>query len=98
MSSIPAHDNVYLIQHYVIEFVSGFLIYSGILHQYIADCHDIIAILLKVALNTITIFLWQIYTCTCVFRQRQILLRNNLMFVNLFRLYFQHLSWREGRC
>ena len=40
VSSNPAHVEVYLIQHYVIKFISelrqvgGFLMYSGFLHQY----------------------------------------------------------------
>jgi hypothetical protein len=41
---------VYSIQHYVIKFVSDLCWVSGFRHQY--DCHDIIEILLKVALNT----------------------------------------------
>jgi len=41
VSSNPAHDGVYSIQHYVIKFVSdlrqvgGFLRYTGFLHQQI---------------------------------------------------------------
>jgi hypothetical protein len=31
--SNPVHSEVYSIQHYVIKFVSGFLQYSGFLHQ-----------------------------------------------------------------
>ena len=47
-SSNPAHDEVYSIQHYVIKW------HAGLIHNK-ADCHDITEILLKVALNTITI-------------------------------------------
>ena len=50
-------DNVYSIQHYVIKFVSGRLLYPGIAVSSTnkTDRHDITEILLKVALNTITL-------------------------------------------
>jgi len=53
----PGHGDVYMIQHYVIKFVSdllqvgGFFGYSGFLR------HDITEILLKVALNNIILTL-----------------------------------------
>jgi hypothetical protein len=46
-----AHGELYSIQHYVIKFVSDFS--PGTLVK--IDCHDIIEILLKVAINTITL-------------------------------------------
>jgi hypothetical protein len=58
----PAHGEVYLIQHYVIKFVSdmrqvgGFILVIGgvpVSSTNKTDCHDINEILLKVALNTI---------------------------------------------
>ena len=45
----PAHDEVYSIQHYVIKLVSDLRQIGGFL------CHDILEILLKVALTTITL-------------------------------------------
>ena len=47
----PDHDEVYSIQHYVIKFVRSMVFsgYSGFLH------HDITEILLKLAINTITL-------------------------------------------
>jgi hypothetical protein len=48
MSSIPAHGEVYSIQHYVMKFVSD-LVVSSINKT---DNHDITEILLKVALIT----------------------------------------------
>jgi len=58
VNSNPVHVEVYLIQHYVIKFVSdlrqvvGFSGYSGSSINK-TDRHDITEILLKVALNTI---------------------------------------------
>jgi hypothetical protein len=60
----PAHDEGYLIQHYVIKFVSDqglvFSGYSDFLHNK-ADHNDIVEILLKVVLNTITLTLKSFY-------------------------------------
>jgi hypothetical protein len=57
MSSNPVHSEVFLIQHYVIMFVSakGQLFYLGIPVSSInkTNRHDMTAILLKVVLNTI---------------------------------------------
>jgi hypothetical protein len=54
----PAHGKVYLIQHYVIKFVSDLWQISGFLWVSSTtgnntDHHDITEILLKVALNSI---------------------------------------------
>ena len=63
VSSNPTHAKVYLIQLYVIKFiidlqqVCGFSGYSGFLR------HDITEILLKVALNTITLALYLYNPC-----------------------------------
>ena len=53
----PAHDEVYSIQHYVIMFVSGqwFSLDTLVSSTNKTDSHDITEILLKVALNTITL-------------------------------------------
>jgi hypothetical protein len=50
-------DNVYSIQHYVIKFVSGRLLYPVIAVSSTnrTDRHNVTVILLKVALNTITL-------------------------------------------
>jgi hypothetical protein len=58
----PAHSEVYSIQHYVIKFVSDFRQVSGFLRVLrfpppIKLSHDITEILLKVALNNITLTL-----------------------------------------
>jgi hypothetical protein len=61
----PTHGEVYWIQHYVIKFVSDLRKVVGFLHvllQYNWRYSDIIEILLKVTLNSITLTL--IYTCT----------------------------------
>jgi hypothetical protein len=61
VSSNPFHGKVYSIQHYMIKFVSDLQQVGGFLqalwHSSInkTDCHDIIEILLNVALNTITL-------------------------------------------
>ena len=60
MSSNPACGEVYLIQHYVIKFISDFRHWwfsSGttVSSTNKTDCNDIAEILLKVALNTITL-------------------------------------------
>jgi hypothetical protein len=55
-SSNPAHGKVYLIQHYVIKFVSDLqqgLWFSLVFSNNTTDHHDITEILLKWALNTI---------------------------------------------
>jgi hypothetical protein len=49
----PAHGKMYLIQHYVIKFVSD-LLQSVVFSTNKTDRHDITEILLKVALNTKT--------------------------------------------
>ena len=51
MSSNPTHDKMDSIQNYAIKFVSAFLLVSATNKT---DRHDIIEVLLKVALNTIT--------------------------------------------
>jgi hypothetical protein len=58
----PANGEVYLIQHYVIKVVSGlrqvwFSPGSPVSSTNKTDCHNITEILLKVALNTITLHL-----------------------------------------
>jgi len=55
VSSNLAHGEVYLIQHYVIKFVSDLRQVGGFpwCPTYNSDCHDITEMLLKVALNTI---------------------------------------------
>jgi hypothetical protein len=50
VSSNPAHDRVYSIQHFKIKFVSDLRQVGGFLHQY---NYNVTEILLKVALNTI---------------------------------------------
>jgi hypothetical protein len=62
MSSIPAHGKVYSIQHYVMKFVSD-LVVSSVNKT---DNHDITEILLKVALNTITLTLTHTITTMMV--------------------------------
>jgi hypothetical protein len=57
MSSNPAHGEVYLIQHYV-KFVSDLCqvsVFFPVSSTNKTDSHDITEILLKVALNTITL-------------------------------------------
>jgi hypothetical protein len=69
VSSNSTHCEVYLIQHYVIKFVSDLQQVSGFLQvlQFPSpiktDCHDITEILLKVVLNiiTLTVLLSYIY-------------------------------------
>jgi hypothetical protein len=56
----PSHGKVYSIQHYVIKFVNDFRQICGFLRvlrfpPIKTDRHDITEILLKVALNTITL-------------------------------------------
>ena len=58
VSSNPVHDEVYLIQHYVIKFVSdlrqvGLFHCTPVFSTNKTDCHEITEILLKVLLNTI---------------------------------------------
>jgi len=57
VSSNPAHDEVYTIQHYVIKFVIDLrqVPNSAGSSTNKTDCHNIVEILLKVALNTITL-------------------------------------------
>ena len=55
MSSNPTHGKVYLIQHYVIKNVSDFSPGIQISSTNKSDHHDITEIMLKVALNTITL-------------------------------------------
>ena len=56
----PVYSDVYLIQHYVIKFVSNlrqvrwFSSRTPVSSTNKTDCHDIAEILLKVTLNTIT--------------------------------------------
>jgi hypothetical protein len=62
VSSNPAHGEVYLMQQYVIKFALDLVVYS--INQ--TYRHDVTEILLKVALNTITLtlLLWadSVYT------------------------------------
>jgi hypothetical protein len=56
VSSYPTHGKVYSIQQYVIKFVTDLgmsVVFSG----YSGFLHDITEILLKVALNTLTLLL-----------------------------------------
>jgi hypothetical protein len=59
----PAHDETYSIQHYVIKFISdlrqvgGFSMGTPVTTTNKTDLHDITEILMKVALNTITLTL-----------------------------------------
>jgi hypothetical protein len=62
VSANPVHGEVYLIQHYVIKFVTDlgqtdWWISPGtpVSSTNKTDCHDITEILLKVTLNTITL-------------------------------------------
>jgi hypothetical protein len=55
VSSNPTHGKVYLIQHYVIKNVSDFSLGIHISSANKSDHHDITEIMLKVALNTITL-------------------------------------------
>jgi aconitase A len=57
VSSNLVHGKEYLIQQYVIKFVSDLLQVSGSFSTNKIVCHDITEILLKVALNTITLTL-----------------------------------------
>ena len=64
VSSNPVHDDLYLIQHYVIKFVNDLRQVGGFLWVFwfpppIKQRHYVIEILLKVALNTITLTLTQ---------------------------------------
>ena len=59
----PTHDETYSIQHYVIKFISdlrqvgGFSMGTPVTTTNKTDLNDITEILLKVALNTITLTL-----------------------------------------
>ena len=67
LNSNPAHGEVYLIQHYVIKFVSDSRHVGGwlrVLNQ--IDRNDITEIFLKVALNTINQTKPFMYRCYCV--------------------------------
>ena len=63
VSSNPVHGEVYSIQSYVIKFVSdfrqvgGFLLVLQFAPPIKTDCHNITEILLKMALDTITLTL-----------------------------------------
>ena len=59
VSSNPAHSQEYSIQHYVINFVSEMRQVGGFLQQK-TDHHDITEILLKVVLNTITLYAYPV--------------------------------------
>ena len=68
VGSNTAHDEVYSIHYYVIKFVSdfrqvgGFSLGTPISSTNKIDRHDIAEILLKVVLNTITLFKLHQYT------------------------------------
>jgi hypothetical protein len=55
VSSNPAQIEVYSIQHYVIKFVSDLRLETPVSPSNKTDRHDIAEIVLKVALNTITL-------------------------------------------
>ena len=56
LSSNSVHGEVYSIQHYMIKFAGDLLQVGGSgSSANKTDCHDITEILLKVALNTITL-------------------------------------------
>ena len=67
VSSNLVHGEVYSIQHYVIKFVSDFAAdrwFSAgtpVSSTNKTDCHDIDEILLKVALNTITLTILHVF-------------------------------------
>jgi hypothetical protein len=70
VNSNPTHGEVYLIQHYVIKFVSDLRKVSGFLRFIppikLTTMIDITVILLKVALNTITLILQRNLSCTVI--------------------------------
>ena len=74
LCSNPAHSEVYLMQHYMIKFVSDFwqdrLFYPCTLvsSSNKNDRHDITETLLKVALNTITLTLPYVSLPICTFK------------------------------
>jgi len=53
--SNPAHGEVYSVQLYVIKFVSDFGWFSPVSSTNKTDHHDMTGMLLKLALNTITL-------------------------------------------
>ena len=53
VSSNLVHGEVYSIKHYVIKCISDFFLGTSVASTNKTDLHDIIEILLKVALNTI---------------------------------------------
>jgi hypothetical protein len=57
VSSNPAHGDVYLLQHYMIKYVADlwFSLGTPVSFTNKTDCHDTTEILLKVALNTISL-------------------------------------------
>ena len=55
VSSNPVHGKVYSIQHYVIKFASGLRQVGGFL--WVLQFHDITEIVLKVAINSMTLTL-----------------------------------------
>jgi hypothetical protein len=68
VNSNPVHGEMYLIQHYVIKFVNDLRQVGGFLWVLwfpppIKQRHYVIEILLKVALNTITLNLTQNVLC-----------------------------------
>jgi hypothetical protein len=80
VNMIPAHGEVYLIQHYVIKFVSDLRQVGGVLlppPPNKTDRHDITEILLKMMVNTITLTL----LITCL--------------VNVYILLCYCLTWRR---
>jgi hypothetical protein len=64
-------DGVYLIQHYVIKFVGGISLGTPVSPTNKTDCQDITEILLKVALNTITLTLKLFWYLIHVERQKE---------------------------
>ena len=55
VSSIPSHGEVYSIQYYIIKFVRDFRWVSPVSSTDTSDRQEITEILLKVALNTLTL-------------------------------------------
>jgi hypothetical protein len=71
-SNISAiYGEVYSIQHYVIKFVSDLRRVSGFSSTNKTDCHDITEILLKGALNTITLSAVEIKCCEILLMNSQ---------------------------
>jgi hypothetical protein len=94
VSSNPAQDEVYSVQHYVIKLVSDLQLISGFLRvlRFLPPikltCHDITEILLKVALDTITITRFH-FIAKCSFGTVKYLNTPN---IRVF-FFFTHCRW-----